>query len=413
MRSDYVFTSESVAEGHPDKVADQISDAIVDLFLSKDPEARIACETLTTTQKVVLAGEIRCKGVFENGEWAEGALQEIEDTVRAVVRDIGYEQDGFHWQTFDFSNNLHAQSAHIAQGVDASGNKDEGAGDQGIMFGFACDETPDLMPATLDYSHKILHRMAADRHSGAAPFLEPDAKSQVTLRFVDGRPVSAEAIVVSTQHKEGYDQGEQEAELKAYVKKVVAEVLPEGLLSDKTVYHINPTGSFVIGGPDGDAGLTGRKIIVDTYGGASPHGGGAFSGKDPTKVDRSAAYVTRYLAKDVVAAGLAARCTIQVSYAIGVSRPLSLYVDTHGTGTVPDEVLEAAITQVAADKLGGLTPRGIRVGLGLNKAIYRPTAAYGHFGRQPEGDLFPWERTDLGEALKAAVAAQTKLEPAE
>ncbi|WP_288485402.1 S-adenosylmethionine synthetase N-terminal domain-containing protein, partial [uncultured Novosphingobium sp.] len=231
MRSDYVFTSESVAEGHPDKVADQISDAIVDLFLSKDPEARIACETLTTTQKVVLAGEIRCKGVFENGEWAEGALQEIEDTVRAVVRDIGYEQDGFHWQTFDFSNNLHAQSAHIAQGVDASGNKDEGAGDQGIMFGFACDETPDLMPATLDYSHKILHRMAADRHSGAAPFLEPDAKSQVTLRFVDGRPVSAEAIVVSTQHKEGYDQGEQEAELKAYVKKVVAEVLPEGLLS--------------------------------------------------------------------------------------------------------------------------------------------------------------------------------------
>ncbi len=413
MRSDYVFTSESVAEGHPDKVADQISDAIVDLFLSKDPEARIACETLTTTQKVVLAGEIRCKGVFENGEWAEGALQEIEDTVRAVVRDIGYEQDGFHWQTFDFSNNLHAQSAHIAQGVDASGNKDEGAGDQGIMFGFACDETPDLMPATLDYSHKILHRMAADRHSGAAPFLEPDAKSQVTLRFVDGRPVSAEAIVVSTQHKEGYDQGEQEAELKAYVKKVVAEVLPEGLLSDKTVYHINPTGSFVIGGPDGDAGLTGRKIIVDTYGGASPHGGGAFSGKDPTKVDRSAAYVTRYLAKNVVAAGLAARCTIQVSYAIGVSRPLSLYVDTHGTGTVPDEVLEAAITQVAADKLGGLTPRGIRVGLGLNKAIYRPTAAYGHFGRQPEGDLFPWERTDLGEALKAAVAAQTKLEPAE
>ncbi|MGJ0237200.1 methionine adenosyltransferase [Novosphingobium fluoreni] len=413
MRSDYVFTSESVAEGHPDKVADQISDAIVDLFLSKDPEARIACETLTTTQKVVLAGEIRCKGVFENGEWAEGALQEIEDTVRAVVRDIGYEQDGFHWQTFDFSNNLHAQSAHIAQGVDASGNKDEGAGDQGIMFGFACDETPDLMPATLDYSHKILHRMAADRHSGTAPFLEPDAKSQVTLRFVDGRPVSAEAIVVSTQHKEGYDQGEQEAELKAYVKKVVAEVLPEGLLSDKTVYHINPTGSFVIGGPDGDAGLTGRKIIVDTYGGASPHGGGAFSGKDPTKVDRSAAYVTRYLAKNVVAAGLAARCTIQVSYAIGVSRPLSLYVDTHGTGTVPDEVLEAAITQVAADKLGGLTPRGIRVGLGLNKAIYRPTAAYGHFGRQPEGDLFPWERTDLGEALKAAVAAQTKLEPAE
>jgi len=414
MRNDYVFTSESVAEGHPDKVADQISDAIVDLFLSKDPEARIACETLTTTQKVVLAGEIRCKGVFENGEWAPGALEEIEKTVRGVVRDIGYEQDGFHWETFDFSNNLHAQSSDIAQGVDSSGNKDEGAGDQGIMFGFACDETPDLMPATLDYSHKILHRMAADRHSGAAPFLEPDAKSQVTLRFVNGRPAAATAIVVSTQHKEGYDAGEKEAELKAYVKQVVADVLPAELLSDQTVYHINPTGSFVIGGPDGDAGLTGRKIIVDTYGGASPHGGGAFSGKDPTKVDRSAAYVTRYLAKNVVAAGLANRCTIQIAYAIGVSEPLSLYVDTHGTGSAPDEVLEAAITQVAAEKLGGLTPRGIRVGLGLNKPIYRPSAAYGHFGRKPEGELFPWERTDLGEALKAAVAEQAaKLEPAE
>jgi S-adenosylmethionine synthetase len=414
MRNDYVFTSESVAEGHPDKVADQISDAIVDLFLSKDPEARIACETLTTTQKVVLAGEIRCKGVYENGEWAPGALQEIEDTVRGVVREIGYEQEGFHWQTFEFSNCLHGQSAHIAQGVDASGNKDEGAGDQGIMFGYACDETPDLMPATLDYSHKILHRMAADRHSGAAPFLEPDAKSQVTLRFDRGRPVAATAIVVSTQHKEGYDQGEKEAELKAYVKQVVAEVLPAELLSDQTVYHINPTGSFVIGGPDGDAGLTGRKIIVDTYGGASPHGGGAFSGKDPTKVDRSAAYVTRYLAKNVVAAGLARRCTIQIAYAIGVSQPLSLYVDTHGTGEVADEVLEAAITQVAAEKLGGLTPRGIRVGLGLNKPIYRPSAAYGHFGRKAEGDLFPWERTDLGEALKAAVAQESeRLEPAE
>ena len=414
MRSDYVFTSESVSEGHPDKVADQISDSIVDLFLSKDPEARIACETLTTTQKVVLAGEIRCKGVYENGAWAPGALEEIERTVREVVRAIGYEQDGFHWQTFEFTNALHGQSAHIAQGVDASGNKDEGAGDQGIMFGFACDETPDLMPATLDYSHKILHRMAADRHSGAAPFLEPDAKSQVTLRFRNGRPVAATAIVVSTQHKEGYDQGEQEAELKAYVKKVVAEVLPEGLLSDETVYHINPTGSFVIGGPDGDAGLTGRKIIVDTYGGASPHGGGAFSGKDPTKVDRSAAYVTRYLAKNVVASGLATRCTIQVSYAIGVSKPLSLYVDTHGTGTVADEVLEKAIAAVATEKLGGLTPRGIRVGLGLNKPIYGPTAAYGHFGRKPEGDLFPWERTDLAEALKAAVAHEAaKLEPAE
>lgn len=414
MRNNYVFTSESVSEGHPDKVADQISDAIVDLFLSKDPEARIACETLTTTQRVVLAGEIRCKGVYENGQWASGALEEIEATVREVVRQIGYEQEGFHWKTFEFSNCLHGQSAHIAQGVDASGNKDEGAGDQGIMFGFACDETPDLMPATLDYSHKILQRMADDRHSGAAPFLEPDAKSQVTLRFENGRPAAAAAIVVSTQHKEGWDAGEKEAELKAYVKKVVAEVLPAELLSDQTVYHINPTGSFVIGGPDGDAGLTGRKIIVDTYGGASPHGGGAFSGKDPTKVDRSAAYVTRYLAKNVVAAGLARRCTIQVSYAIGISSPLSLYVDTHGTGTVPDQVLEAAIVQVAADKLGGLTPRGIRVGLGLNKPIYRSSAAYGHFGRKPEGELFPWERTDLGDALVAAVAQESsKLEPAE
>jgi S-adenosylmethionine synthetase len=404
MRSDYLFTSESVSEGHPDKVSDQISDAIVDLFLSKDPEARIACETLTTTQKVVLAGEIRCKGVYENGEWAPGALEEIEATVRGVVKDIGYEQEGFHWQTLDFANNLHGQSAHIAQGVDASGNKDEGAGDQGIMFGFACDETPDLMPATLDYSHKILQRMAEDRHSGAAPFLEPDAKSQVTLRIVDNQPVAATAIVVSTQHKPGYDQGENEAQLKAYVKQVVAEVLPAGLLSDETVYHINPTGSFEIGGPDGDAGLTGRKIIVDTYGGASPHGGGAFSGKDPTKVDRSAAYATRYLAKNVVAAGLATRCTIQVAYAIGVSHPLSLYVYTHGTGKVDDAKIEAAVAKVADKALGGLTPRGIREGLGLNKPIYRQAAAYGHFGRKPNGDFFPWEKTDLVEALKAAAA---------
>jgi S-adenosylmethionine synthetase len=404
MRSDYLFTSESVSEGHPDKVSDQISDAVVDLFLSKDPQARIACETLTTTQKVVLAGEIRCKGVYEDGQWAPGALEEIEATVRKVVKDIGYEQDGFHWRTLEFSNNLHGQSAHIAQGVDAAGNKDEGAGDQGIMFGFACDETPDLMPATLDYSHKILERMAADRHSGAAPFLEPDAKSQVTLRMVDNKPVAATAIVVSTQHKPGYDQGAKEAELKAYVKQVIADVLPAGLLSDETVYHINPTGSFEIGGPDGDAGLTGRKIIVDTYGGASPHGGGAFSGKDPTKVDRSAAYATRYLAKNVVAAGLATRCTIQVAYAIGVSEPLSLYVYTHGTGTVDDAKIEAAVAKVAAQALGGLTPRGIRTGLGLNKPIYRQTAAYGHFGRKPNGDFFPWEKTDLVESLKAAVA---------
>ena len=403
MRSNYLFTSESVSEGHPDKVADQISDSIVDLFLSKDPEARIACETLTTTQLVVLAGEIRCKGVFENGQWADGAEAEIERTVRETVKKIGYEQSGFHWETFRFENNLHAQSAHIAQGVDASGNKDEGAGDQGIMFGFACDETPDLMPATLDYSHKILAKMAADRHAGTAPFLEPDAKSQVTLRFENGKPVAATAIVVSTQHAPGYDNGEKEAELHKYVKSVIAGILPAELLSDATEYHINPTGSFEIGGPDGDAGLTGRKIIVDTYGGAAPHGGGAFSGKDPTKVDRSAAYITRYLAKNIVAAGLAKRCTIQHAYAIGVSKPLSLYVDTHGTGTVADDAIETAIAGI--EKLGGLTPRGIRLALGLNKPIYRPTAAYGHFGRKPEGDLFPWEKTDLVDDLKAAVAA--------
>jgi len=403
MRSDFLFTSESVSEGHPDKVADQISDAIVDLFLGKDPEARIACETLTTTQLVVLAGEIRGKGIYEDGQWAAGVPEEVERAVRETVKRIGYEQDGFHWETFRFENNLHGQSAHIAQGVDESGNKDEGAGDQGIMFGYACDETPDLMPATLDYSHKILARMAADRHSGAAPFLEPDAKSQVTLHYVNGKPVEAAAIVVSTQHKEGWDAGDKEAELHAYVKRVVTEVLPTGFVTANTVWHINPTGSFVIGGPDGDAGLTGRKIIVDTYGGAAPHGGGAFSGKDPTKVDRSAAYVSRYLAKNVVAAGLARRCTIQLSYAIGVARPLSLYVNTHETGTVDDAALEAAIAKVAEERLGGLTPKGIRLGLGLNKPIYSTTAAYGHFGRKAEGDLFPWERTDLGEALKAAL----------
>ena len=409
MRSNYLFTSESVSEGHPDKVADQISDAVVDLFLGKDPEARVACETMTTTNRVVLAGEIRCKPVYdeerwpETAGWAPGARDEIEEVVRGVVKKIGYEQAGFHWANFDFANHLHGQSAHIAQGVDAAENKDEGAGDQGIMFGFACDETPDLMPATLDYSHKILLEMATDRHQGRAPFLEPDAKSQVTLRFEDGRPAKATAIVVSTQHKPGYDKGEKQAELHAYVKDVVARVLPAELLGNETVYHINPTGSFVIGGPDGDTGLTGRKIIVDTYGGAAPHGGGAFSGKDPTKVDRSAAYAARYLAKNIVAAGLAKRCTIQLAYAIGVSEPLSLYVDTHGTGTIGDERIEAAIGDIG--KLGGLTPRGIRTLLGLNKPIYEATAAYGHFGRRSEGDLFPWERVDLVDDLKAAVAA--------
>ena len=403
MRSEHLFTSESVSEGHPDKVSDQISDAIVDLLLSKDAEARIACETLTTTQRVVLAGEIRCRGVFEKGEWVDGAREEIERVVRETVRDIGYRQEGFHWETLVLENHLHGQSSEIAQGVDASGNKDEGAGDQGIMFGFACDETPDLMPAPLDYSHKILERLARDRKSGAASFLEPDAKSQLTLRYRHGKPVACTAVVVSTQHANGYHEGEREAELKAYVKRVVGEILPQGWLGDETVWHINPTGAFEIGGPDGDAGLTGRKIIVDTYGGAAPHGGGAFSGKDPTKVDRSAAYITRYLAKNIVAAGLATRCTIQLSYAIGVSQPLSLYVDTHGTGTVEEPALEAAIRSL--DTLGGLTPRGIRTHLGLNKPIYRKTAAYGHFGRTPDGDLFPWERTDLVDALKAAVSA--------
>jgi S-adenosylmethionine synthetase len=402
MRSSYLFTSESVSEGHPDKVADQISDAIVDLFLSKDPEARVACETMTTTNRVVLAGEIRGTGIMDReGNWAPGIREEIEAAVRRTVREIGYEQAGFHWDKLDFANHLHPQSANIAQGVDAGADKDEGAGDQGIMFGFACDETPELMPATLYYSHNILERMAADRHSGKAPFLEPDTKSQVTLRFENGKPVAATAIVVSTQHKPGYDQGEQERELHDYVKSVVADVLPANLLNEWTVYHINPTGSFEIGGPEGDAGITGRKIIVDTYGGAAPHGGGAFSGKDPTKVDRSAAYAARYLAKNIVAAGLARRCTIQLAYAIGVSEPLSLYVDTHGTGTVDDAKLEEAIGKIT--KLDGLTPRAIRTHLRLNKPIYRRTAAYGHFGRKADGDYFPWERLDLVEDLKAAV----------
>ena len=408
MRSEYLFTSESVSEGHPDKVADQISDAIVDLFLSKDREARIACETLTTTNKVVLAGEIRCKGVFEDGAWAPGALAEIEQAVRATVKRIGYEQEGFHWDTFDFSNNLHGQSAHIAMGVDESGNKDEGAGDQGIMFGYATDETPGFMPATLYYSHKILETMAADRHSGAAPFLEPDAKSQVTLQYEGGVPVRATALVVSTQHKKGYcEKGENAdpalyAELRDYVTGVFRSTLPDGFVTDETALYINPTGAFEIGGPDGDAGLTGRKIIVDTYGGAAPHGGGAFSGKDPTKVDRSAAYVARYLAKNVVAAGLARRCTIQLSYAIGIAEPLSLYVDTHGTGTVDEAALEALLP-----KLVRLTPKGIRTHFDLNRPIYARTAAYGHFGREPEGGFFPWEATDLVDKLKQAFAPET------
>ncbi|MFM9853832.1 MAG: methionine adenosyltransferase [Sphingomonadaceae bacterium] len=405
MRASFLFTSESVSEGHPDKVADQISDAVVDLFLSKDPQARVACETLTTTNRVVLAGEVRGNGMIDtDGNWAPGAQEEIQTAVRATVKRIGYEQDGFHWQNLTFENHLHPQSAHIAMGVDESGNKDEGAGDQGIMFGYATDETPDYMPATLYYSHKILEQMAADRHSGVAPFLEPDAKSQVTLRYENEVPVEATALVVSTQHAPGYYYHGGEGDpalyqvLRDYVIGVFKKVLPESFITDNTVIHVNPTGRFEIGGPDGDAGVTGRKIIVDTYGGASPHGGGAFSGKDPTKVDRSAAYVTRYLAKNVVAAGLARRCTIQLSYAIGVAEPLSVYVDLHGTGTVDEAKLEAILPQLVR-----LTPKGIRTHLGLNKPIYQPSAAYGHFGRTPDGDFFSWEKTDLVEALKAAL----------
>ena len=407
MRSSFLFTSESVSEGHPDKVADQISDSIVDLFLGKDPQARIACETLTTTNMVVIAGEIRGAGIMDTeGNWAPGVEQEIEDTVRATVKRIGYEQTGFHWKTFEFSNNLHPQSADIAMGVDESGNKDEGAGDQGIMFGYATDETPGLMPATLYYSHKILEKLAADRHSGAAPFLEPDAKSQVTLEYRNEKPVRATALVVSTQHAPGYCEKGDNADpakykiLHDYVMDAFREILPDGFITDETDIYINPTGQFEIGGPDGDAGLTGRKIIVDTYGGAAPHGGGAFSGKDPTKVDRSAAYVARYLAKNIVAAGLARRVTIQLSYAIGIAEPLSVYVDTHGTGTVDEAVLESVLPTLVR-----LTPKGIREHLKLNAPIYQKTAAYGHFGREPEGDLFTWEKTDLVDALKAAVAA--------
>ncbi len=394
VRTHFTFTSESVSEGHPDKVADQISDAVVDLFLSRDPVARVACETLVTTQRIVLAGEVRCNPeVFPT-------IAEIQDAARATVRRIGYEQHGFHWQTADFACHLHGQSAHIAMGVDESGNKDEGAGDQGIMFGYATDETPDLMPATLYYSHRILERLAHDRHARVVDFLEPDAKSQVTLAYENERPVGATALVVSTQHTREFSSDAGQKRLRDYVMTVLEEVLPKGWLpADSSKIYVNPTGLFEIGGPDGDAGLTGRKIIVDTYGGASPHGGGAFSGKDPTKVDRSAAYVARYLAKNIVAAGLARRVTIQLSYAIGVAEPLSILVDTHGTGTVAEDRIEAALPRLVR-----LTPKGIRTHLGLNRPIYERTAAYGHFGRTPDAEGgFSWERTDLVEALKAEI----------
>jgi len=385
-KTNYIFTSESVSEGHPDKVCDRISDAVVDLYLAQDPYARVACETLATTNRIVIAGEVRGPGEL---------LKQVEDVARAAVRDIGYEQKGFHWATADVSVHLHAQSADIAVGVDAAGNKDEGAGDQGIMFGYACTETPALMPAPIYYSHKLLKSLADVRHSGVTPWLGPDAKSQFSLQYRDGKPVGATSVVLSTQHSENVTQ----EEIRETARRHVLEMLPEGWMCPEEAFYVNPTGRFVIGGPDGDAGLTGRKIIVDTYGGAAPHGGGAFSGKDPTKVDRSAAYAARYLAKNVVAAGLADRCTLQVSYAIGVAKPLSIYVDTHGTGEVDAAQIERAVAKVM-----DLTPRGIREHLGLNRPIYARTAAYGHFGRAPEADGgFSWERTDLIEALKAAV----------
>lgn len=385
-RSSYIFTSESVSEGHPDKVCDRISDTVVDLFLARDPVARVACETLTTTNRIVLAGEVRCA--------EEISGDEIEAAVRAAVKDIGYEQDGFHWKNAAFSNYLHPQSADIAMGVDegTGAYKEEGAGDQGIMFGFATNETPELMPAPILYSHQILKRMAELRKSGAVSAFEPDAKSQVSLRYENGKPVGVTNVVVSTQHKDKVSL----EEVRELVRPVVREVLPEGWFPPEDEFYVNPTGKFVIGGPDGDAGLTGRKIIVDTYGGAAPHGGGAFSGKDPTKVDRSAAYAARYLAKNVVAAGLAAKCTIQLAYAIGVAKPLAVYVDLHGTGEVDEAKLEQVLPQ-----LMNLSPRGIRTHLQLNRPIYARSAAYGHFGRTPDADGgFSWEKTDLVDQLK-------------
>jgi S-adenosylmethionine synthetase len=387
---EYLFTSESVSEGHPDKVADRISDTVLDAFLAADPYARVACETLVTTNRVILAGETR------GPETVTPEL--LTHLARMAIRDIGYEQDGFHWANADVAVHLHSQSSDIAQGVDSAGNKDEGAGDQGIMFGYACRETDTLMPAPLYYSHEILRTIRDLRKAGDVGVrgLLPDAKSQVTLRYVDGKPVCATSVVVSTQHEAGMEQ----PEIKRLLWPLVESILPKGWMCPEEEFHVNPTGNFVIGGPDGDCGLTGRKIIVDTYGGASPHGGGAFSGKDPTKVDRSAAYACRYLAKNVVAAGLADRCTLQISYAIGVARPLSVYVDLQGTGKDIDETrLEKTLRDVM-----NLSPRGIREHLHLNRPIYVPTSAYGHFGREPDEakGTFTWEKTDLVPVLKAA-----------
>ncbi|MEN5083931.1 methionine adenosyltransferase [Bosea sp. TWI1241] len=400
-RQNYLFTSESVSEGHPDKVCDRISDEIVDLFFKEavkgglDPsQVRVAAETLATTNRVVIAGEVR------TNLDAKQIKSKVKSVARKAIRNIGYEQDGFHWKKAKIDVLLHPQSADIAQGVDEASNKDVGAGDQGIMFGYACRETPELMPAPIYYAHKILEVLAKARHAGEgdAAKLGPDAKSQVTVKYENGKPVGVTQIVLSTQH---LDESLSSADVRRIVEPYIRQTLPEGWISKDTVWHVNPTGKFVIGGPDGDSGLTGRKIIVDTYGGAAPHGGGAFSGKDPTKVDRSAAYAARYLAKNVVAAKLADRCTIQLSYAIGVAKPLSIYVDLHGTGKVDEARLEAVLGEVM-----DLTPRGIRTHLGLNKAIYAKTAAYGHFGRKAGRDgSFSWEKTDLVDALKKAVAA--------
>ena len=391
-RLDYVFTSESVSEGHPDKVCDRISDTILDAFLATEPEARVACETFATTNRVVVGGEV---GLSDKAALRDH-MDRVESLVRGAIADIGYEQDKFHHATCEITNLLHEQSAHIAQGVNAAEGKDEGAGDQGIMFGYATRETPDLMPAPIQYAHAVLRRLAEVRKSGAEPTLRPDAKSQITLRYANGKPVEVTSIVLSTQHAH---ESQTSADIRAIVEPHIRAVLPDGWITAATQWWVNPTGTFVIGGPDGDAGLTGRKIIVDTYGGAAPHGGGAFSGKDPTKVDRSAAYAARYLAKNVVAAGMADRCTIQLSYAIGVARPLSIYADLHGTGQVDAAAVERAVAQVM-----DLTPRGIRTHLGLNRPIYARTSAYGHFGRAPDADGgFSWERTDLTEALTRAV----------
>ena len=389
----YIFTSESVSEGHPDKLCDRVSDTVLDLFLKHEPEARVACETLATTNRVVLAGEVRA-----SESKLTQIMAEIEPAVRAAVKDIGYEQEAFHHANFEFQNYLHEQSSDIAMGVDSGDNKDEGAGDQGLMFGYACDETDVLMPAAIHYSHQILKDLATVRKKDADSILGPDSKSQISLVYDDnGRPTGVHKVVLSTQHSEEATQ----ADILALVTPVIANVLPDGWMVTGDDLLVNPTGQFVIGGPDGDTGLTGRKIIVDTYGGAAPHGGGAFSGKDPTKVDRSAAYASRYLAKNVVAAGLATRCTIQIAYAIGVAEPVSLYANTHGTGTIDDQKLQEALRDCM-----DLTPRGIRQHLGMNAPIYAATAAYGHFGRiAGEAGLgtFSWEETDLVDALRAAV----------